>query len=130
MTMTMTDETLGRELAAKIIAFLETGTTPEGVFTKDRSAASAITDVGPEQLPAVPRLAVLVPLLLDLQHEAGGGRVEAMRRSVRLRVSRGSRRRCRPGALCWPWCPQRRCGDLSCRYDPYPDHPVTWVTRL
>jgi hypothetical protein len=33
--MTVTDETLGRELAAKVIAFLETGTPPEGVFARD-----------------------------------------------------------------------------------------------
>ena len=33
--MTMSDETLGRELAGKVIAFLETGTPPERVFTKD-----------------------------------------------------------------------------------------------
>ena len=33
--MTMTDETLGRELAAKVVAFLETGTPPAGVFTKN-----------------------------------------------------------------------------------------------
>jgi hypothetical protein len=31
----MTDEALGRELAAKVITFLETGTPPEGVFTPD-----------------------------------------------------------------------------------------------
>jgi hypothetical protein len=31
--MTATDETLARELAAKFIAFLETGTAPEGLFT-------------------------------------------------------------------------------------------------
>ena len=33
--MTMTDETFARELAAKLIAFLETGTAPEGLFTAD-----------------------------------------------------------------------------------------------
>jgi len=33
--MTMAAEALGRELAAKVIAFLETGTPPEGVFTGD-----------------------------------------------------------------------------------------------
>jgi len=33
--MTLTDETLGRELAAKVITFLETGAPPEGVFTRD-----------------------------------------------------------------------------------------------
>ncbi len=31
--MTLTDEALGRELAAKVITFLETGTPPEGAFT-------------------------------------------------------------------------------------------------
>ena len=41
------------------------------------SANGAVGHVGPEQLAAVPRLAVLVPLLLHLQHEAGRGRVEA-----------------------------------------------------
>jgi hypothetical protein len=33
--MTMTDETLGRELAAKFIQFLETGSAPDGLFTPD-----------------------------------------------------------------------------------------------
>ena len=33
--MTLTDEALGRELAAKFIAFLETGAAPEGLFTAD-----------------------------------------------------------------------------------------------
>ena len=33
--MTMTDENLGRELAAKFITFLETGVPPEGLFTAD-----------------------------------------------------------------------------------------------
>ena len=33
--MIMTDEALGRELAAKLIAFLETGEPPEGLFTAD-----------------------------------------------------------------------------------------------
>jgi hypothetical protein len=33
--MTLTDEAVGRQLAAKIISFLETGTPPEGVFTRD-----------------------------------------------------------------------------------------------
>jgi hypothetical protein len=33
--MTGADETRGRELAAKFIAFLETGTPPEGLFTPD-----------------------------------------------------------------------------------------------
>ena len=33
--MTLTDEALGRELAAKGITFLETGTPPEGAFTRD-----------------------------------------------------------------------------------------------
>ena len=33
--MTATDETLARELAAKVIAFLETGTPPEGLFTAE-----------------------------------------------------------------------------------------------
>ena len=31
----MTDTTIGRELAAKFIEFLETGTPPEGLFTAD-----------------------------------------------------------------------------------------------
>jgi hypothetical protein len=31
--MMLTDEAIGRELAAKVIAFLETGTPPEGAFT-------------------------------------------------------------------------------------------------
>ena len=33
--MTLTDEAAGRELAAKVISFLETGTPPQGVFTRD-----------------------------------------------------------------------------------------------
>ena len=33
--MTMSDEMVGRELAAKLIAFLESGTPPEGLFTTD-----------------------------------------------------------------------------------------------
>jgi hypothetical protein len=33
--MTLTDESVGRQLAAKVISFLETGTPPEGVFTRD-----------------------------------------------------------------------------------------------
>jgi hypothetical protein len=33
--MTATDEALARELAAKLIEFLETGTPPEGLFTAD-----------------------------------------------------------------------------------------------
>jgi hypothetical protein len=33
--VTLTDEALGRELAAKFIAFLETGAAPEGLFTAD-----------------------------------------------------------------------------------------------
>jgi hypothetical protein len=33
--MTMTDEILGRELAANLITFLETGVPPEGLFTHD-----------------------------------------------------------------------------------------------
>ncbi len=33
--MTITDETLSRELAAKLITFLETGLPPEGLFTAD-----------------------------------------------------------------------------------------------
>ena len=33
--MTMTDETLGREFAAKFIQFLETGSAPDGLFTPD-----------------------------------------------------------------------------------------------
>ena len=33
--MTTTDETVARELAAKLIAFLETGTPPENLFTSD-----------------------------------------------------------------------------------------------
>jgi hypothetical protein len=33
--MTMTDETLSRELAAKFIQFLETGSAPDGLFTPD-----------------------------------------------------------------------------------------------
>ena len=33
--MTMSDEVVGRELAAKLIAFLESGTPPEGLFATD-----------------------------------------------------------------------------------------------
>ncbi len=33
--MTVSNETLGRELAAKLVAFLETGDAPEGLFTPD-----------------------------------------------------------------------------------------------
>jgi hypothetical protein len=33
--MTMTEENLGRDLAAKLITFLETGDPPEGLFTAD-----------------------------------------------------------------------------------------------
>jgi len=33
--MMMSDEMVGRELAAKLIAFLESGTPPEGLFTTD-----------------------------------------------------------------------------------------------
>ena len=33
--MTAIDETVARELAAKLIAFLETGTPPEGLFTAE-----------------------------------------------------------------------------------------------
>ena len=33
--MTTSDEMVGRELAAKLIAFLESGTPPEGLFTTD-----------------------------------------------------------------------------------------------
>jgi hypothetical protein len=33
--MTMTEENVGRELAAKLITFLETGDPPEGLFTAD-----------------------------------------------------------------------------------------------
>ena len=33
--MRMTDTMIGRELAAKFIEFLETGTPPEGLFTAD-----------------------------------------------------------------------------------------------
>ena len=33
--MTMSDEMVRRELAAKLIAFLESGTPPEGLFTTD-----------------------------------------------------------------------------------------------
>jgi hypothetical protein len=34
-TMTMTDDALGRDLAAMFITFLETGAAPEGLFTPD-----------------------------------------------------------------------------------------------
>ena len=33
--MRLTDEELGRELAAKVITFLETGKAPDGAFTRD-----------------------------------------------------------------------------------------------
>ena len=48
--MTMTDETLGRELAAKLIAFLETGTPPEGAVHRGcvlRLHHAAVAPPGP-----------------------------------------------------------------------------------
>src|SRR5436305_8236416 len=54
----------------------------------------AIGDIGAEKLTAVPRLTVLIPLLLDLEHEAGRRRVEARARDAALRRMPGGAQGC------------------------------------
>ena len=44
--MTMTDETLGRELAAKFIQFLETGSAPDKDFSRQTRSVISLCPSG------------------------------------------------------------------------------------
>ena len=105
--MPHTQETTARDLAGKLITFMETGTPPNGLFTEDvfcdftmpqwRLQAQGIEDL--VALRTAVRKAVVAALDRIDKHD--GSRARHLRDSVRT--------------------------GGACRYDSDPDRPVRWI---